>query len=409
MIYLLKDIFKAIKSKKALYIILYIQLVITFFTVILSSSSIGYLTEYKLRVKNFTKENWVQTEVTNPIKIHSLEQNIDVVKTWYTYMISREEVQNYGYISTGGRASYGADEMDSTKSAKICYVNKMFIDIYNNDIESGEKLTDTTEGKWSKKIISVLISNDLKSIFKIGSIIDNRYKVVGILKPKVEVPLSKDFSTLTTIDNKFIISPLGGTDGMPEAFINGNYYDIYVQNSIVELKNKNDYKSFKEAVDKKAEELGLPLRVTSPENSMDQTIKGELLIRLAELCVTVVLIILSVLGNIAVYLSISLRKKREFGIRLALGASIENLCKSIVTEVALLIVSSLMIATGIHYLIYRIINYHNENHAILLRSTGMITIGLITSTTLIMIFIISIIPILKVKKFQPSELIREVK
>jgi putative ABC transport system permease protein len=410
MINIFKDIFKTIRAKKALYLMVYIQLVLTLFTVILSSSNIGYLIDYKSGVEKYTKENWAKPKVIDVSNLSSLIQNnIDIINNWYNYMISRKEIQNVGDVSLHADFNYDGSVVDESKSSdnnktiQVCTVNKMFLDNYNNDIETGEKISSKT--KYSEKNVPALISNDLKSKFKIGDILNNMYRVVGVLKPKVEIPLNSEFETLTTKENKFIICPLIETS----AFKNMYYYDLDVQDCIVELKNINDYKSFKDAVDKKADELGLPFRITEPKSSMNQRIKDELLVELPDLCVTVVMILLSVVGNIAVYLSIILRKKREFGIRLALGASIENLCKSIVTEVALLIITSLMIAACIHYILYRIINLNSANHVFILPSTGITTISIIALITVIMIFIISIIPILKVKELQPSELIREVK
>ncbi|MBK1813178.1 ABC transporter permease [Clostridium sp. YIM B02505] len=408
----LSELFSSIKSRKKLYLVVYIQLTITFFSTIFAASKIGYIADYK-KATSFINQNWVRPGVVDPAHEQSLPSKIEQLKQWYDYTTSLSEVKVTGNISSNG---IPLDVLPTDKDAiklftKACAIDNTFINKFSNNIQAGRMLS--SEDYNTKEYIPIVISADLKSKHKVGDIIEDyaktKYEVIGIFKPNVFVPLNNDISNFTAVNENFIVTPLHylETKDLPKDMQSVVNYTKYYQDVYIELKDMNSYSAFKEKADKEAERLGLPFRIKLPADIIQKRIHDELEFYSSELIIAFIIIILALLGIIAVYLSLVLKRKREFGIKLAMGTSIRHLCLMLFAEVSLLVMMSLGIITSI-ILILRKSTENNDGNKVYLESTGSTTISIVVATALIIIAFVSLAPILRIRKFQPSELIKDV-
>ncbi len=119
--------------------------------------------------------------------------------------------------------------------------------------------------------------------------------------------------------------------------------------------------------------------------------------------ISIFFMIAALSGTTAVILSSIIQRKREFGIRLATGASINSLKIIIVGEIMLITIISAIVAFAISYLNnYTSISLYKEIVFDLFKDEVLL---FILASIIIMTFASSILPIIKINRLQPRELI----
>ena len=423
----MKDILKTIKTRKFLYLIIYIQLVITFYTSVYSAASIGKFINYVISIKSISNENWIKVQAANPVMASKMQNKPQEVQEWYQYISSLKAVKSSGTISVNQNVeSYEARikqdsniTIDPVNSTPIGSIDKMFLNYYDKNVVEGSPLNDKDYMKgslsmdeYNKAIIPVLITKDLKTKYPIGTLIANRFKVMGILKPGL-ILISGDMYSPYLINKKFIVAPNiklnYGDMTKDKQIVNLMTYANYIQDRYIELNDIKDFDKFKASAENKAKELGIAIKLTSRGEDINRRFQDDLKFFLPDISVSIILIVLSILGNTAVFLSLVLRRKREFGIKLAMGSSMSQLCRSLIAEVTLIVALGLATTLGIIYVNQLVVNHNNPaDRVTLIEYTGLETRLLLLFIAIFIIVAVCIAPIMKIKKLQPSNLIREV-
>ena len=228
---------------------------------------------------------------------------------------------------------------------------------------------------------------------------DLKFEVVGFVEDYSLITfLEKDEDIFNDIrySNSIVVIP-----NIPNLF---NYSEALSLNDVgvfIELNNNED-------ISQVEENLKNIIKKVDPENEYKFTysivdlrnkIKNQNDFLKNDINVTlylgITLAILSIIGITTTILGNLKQRKKEFGIKIASGATISVLCKELVYQTLIIVLSSAIIA---NICLYCKIEDYSINTTMLL-----INIGFIAVFTLI----ISIVPILTLKKYDPIQLLME--
>lgn len=428
---------QALKSnwkKKLICFFIIIQITISITTLIDAVIIFEQTLEYKSNVDHFIgiKDKYVintkkQLEINEGEKYSN---NID------TILNSIEKNNKINYFMSSN-ILLGIDKLlnvDEKKSSKLkdmlsknidksgeIYVNsfvidKGFIDIMNVKVTDGRNLSKKDFLKKDKEVIPILAGNDFIGKLELGSqftTIDGTYEVVGFLEDN-QVFLSgasdKVSSEMRNLKQCFIVPITEKSSNDPYMSfqrLNGNMFfevkpefkniEDKIVDEVVSIYNENGFYS-------KSINLGSQLEGIINENNnlvKQYLVKG------------VVLTVFSILTlNITMVIFIKMRE-REFGIRIACGASIKDIIQQIFIEISLLIILGLIIYISITFFDYYKFMTWDQNYLykdkMSIISSYSIPFMAVLKSSIIIIFISlfsSIIPVLKVKNTSIKDLIR---
>lgn len=296
-------------------------------------------------------------------------------------------------------------------------INQGFLEEVDIKIKSGRTLIkDDFKRDYKKETIPILIGNQLEKIYKVGdkikregSSLNDRgdvvnkeeffFEVVGILE-KDSIPISSfiydNFLETMDLPNSLILIPennqiegyslnVGEDSFGPIIKLNGNISEEKLLLKIKESLLKIDSK------------LGnLKIRL-EPVAGQDEIIKFLYKDTNKIISIGVIIMVLSILGLTTVILGEINKRKREIGIRLAAGATINDIGKELIIEIFLLTLGSTTLSFWFMYLIIGIINL----------KASFIIGNLIL--IIIITFAIALIPLLEIRKLKVIELINNSK
>lgn len=267
--------------------------------------------------------------------------------------------------------------------------------------------------------IPVLIGGGFKEIYKIGDIIkkselikessdedDERVveinlEVVGTVKDETVLTTNWNhdkFMESADLSESTIIVPI--TKDITRFSLNWVIYDSSSQLSgpILKLNNNVDRKVLENRLSEllseiKGDDIDLTFKLV-PMSSNDEVMKSLYSDSTKTIIIGITIIILSIMGLIIIILGEVNKRKREFGIKLAVGATIKDISKELIKEIFTLTCCSTIISFCFMYLVIGAIN--------LKLSFLLANLFLIIGLTIL----ISIIPILEIKKLKVIELIR---
>lgn len=338
-----------------------------------------------------------------------------------------------------------------------CYqLSKNMVDRLNISIEKGRSFTEEELDAFTyREEIPVIIGSRLGNYLKIGDTISSNYhyadengeysykrtlKVIGIAKPGSMVTLESSSNVAGIFINDYgIYSSLGVwkyylKDNSPDKFLiegtikNSKEYnlDYELQNNLI-ISNNSDYldailhnefqilvrqdrdtEAVKEILNNICRQNNSRTRFETLEHSNE--IMNSLFSQgiLAILTFTIILFIFSITGIIGTTLYSINKRRKEFGIRLSQGSTLNKITYLIVSEILFENIAALILAVTPFKLLEL---YINKNFSTNVEYTYLISFdfnilamvfGLILSSSLIT----SIIPIKKIMKLDVVELIR---
>lgn len=297
-------------------------------------------------------------------------------------------------------------------------VNYDFINDYNLNVSEGRTFVkEDFQVDYKKDSIPVILGANYKGKIKVGDIIEMqelgvdgellnknskgrevvklKTKVIGFLdKDAIPIMFTKDafIQNIEFSDNYSIIPAIKDLYILNEKMVIsdlGVFVEAESPNKIEELKRELDGKLVKEGLEIKVTEL------TGEAGKIE-----EVLIRDVSNSAILggVLLVLSIIGITCVLLGELKERKREFGLRIACGAEIKTLCKELIGEISLMVISASVIS-----IILMLISEYLLNTIIKVSITVIISnIVIVTLLTII----VSISPIMRLKKMNPVDLVR---
>lgn len=294
-------------------------------------------------------------------------------------------------------------------------IDENFFQKYSFRAENGRTFEkDDFYKDYKTENIPIMLGSDYEKDCKVGQTFDVKYKdYLDDGKEKNDfkfevVGFIEDYSLVTFLDkedeifnnirysNSIVVIP--NIDGIFKYSKAVSLADVGV---FIELNNNEDISQFEE-------NLKDIIKKVDPENNYKFTysivdlrnkIKNQNDFLKNDINVTlylgITLAILSIIGITTTILGNLKQRKKEFGIKIASGATISVLCKELVYQTLIIVLSSAIIA---NICLYCKIEDYSINTTILL-----INIAFIAVFTLI----ISIVPILTLKKYDPIQLLME--
>ena len=289
-------------------------------------------------------------------------------------------------------------DLNRNKYADILYIDPEILQIVNFELSS--KDMQPVE-KDDKTYLPLYIGKDFASIIKKGDILTDKrtgveYLVSGVLSD------TKWFN-----DNDTIVQPAVSLNHMyVTSFSEADKTDPYaMQSTVGKIFLKCD-KNIASRFIEKSLEKNMKLGISTVNDFIVEwkELYGEILRQ--NIFLAVIIVVCSVISVISTLCVTIVLKKKEYGIRIAFGSSIQQIILSYTVE---MIVSSLI--SGIISFLFCYNNYASQEidpfreiHLSTLCTTSLIYLSVII---ILLLFIVMIIPAMILIKYNPAELIKE--
>ena len=360
--------------------------------------------------KNYSDLN--NLEITfNDLKNNRIIKNAKVFFSFPLKIDGLDQNANDKYLKLN---SAGQFKQFYQLTSKIL-VNSDFISNYDIKIKEGRNLKDSDFNlNYNNEEIPILIGLDYKGKVNIGDTFNHvaytydssnfiggvkeiniTFKVVGIMQ-KHAIPslLAKsNFIENVVYSDSLVVIPT--VKGISDFSTGLSINDLGV---FIELYDNSKISFVEDTLNNNLKNTGLYVSSYYLKKDYD-AIKSNLqqdVVSSLILGITVTLI--SVIGITSIIIGELYRRRKEFGIRICLGATISNLCKEIFVEIGLICISSMILSYVFLYIqtdIKTIINKFN----IIQLELNLLIIFLLT-------IIISIEPILIIRNMEPVKLLK---
>lgn len=345
----LRMMIKSISKQGLKFQLVFFQLVIVFISLNFAFTLINKNTEIKNNINRLVNKD---TSLMFRISVNSQNQDpINSINNIY------EEISNNKMVDKIGSYSMSKVKVNNSEINAI-FFNRGAFDLYNMNICKGSNKIFNHQK--SQDEIPIIISNNLSNKLDVGNVFtvkmiqdnqlkDFKLKVIGILNSNAVFWNSRmgDTSSIVSLKDSIIIP-----------FDKQYFYDEIIDST---MKSKNTVVSIKKEYD--LNEFGTYFSKINYNNTMLDYIEVNDLITqiyninkpwiMMTLTFSFLLSILSVIGFIGILTSYITFRKREYGIRFALGSSIKELTRLICGETSL----SLITTNFISIVILIIINY----------------------------------------------------
>lgn len=403
-----KEGLKLIIKNKFSSIIIVIQLTIAFLTfilgVILINDTVSKLMNFN---KVFNEKATICVKQQSTADIYNLDEESEKNLNGYYEKLSNDyNIAKFG-ISGFGKANYSElTDLDFISGGKekgftnIIYMDINFYKYFNNiNLVKGRTFIEDDFKINEDDIIPIIISKDLEEYIKFGEIYLEKYKVIGVMTDNNNLYYNGNGTVYSGVTQKknTIIEPI-------------NYKDLsnkkqiafaIMQETIITLKDESLVEDYIYKLNKDLSNISeVPLEVNKIDVYKDEyinTIKGGII---ATVSISFLLLTFSFFGIMGIILTSIIRRKKEFGIKLALGWTFKDICYQVISEIFLLSgVSFLFSNLGSIIFIYGDDNFRFNIYVYF--------IALIF--TFIFSVIYTFIPISRIKSMNIVDLIKDVK
>lgn len=375
------NIFKAISSRRKLSLFIFIQLVFAFISLNECSAIYKYYNENIKEIKEI-----IDIDNLNSLdkKLSSKRSNIDEIdftdiEELYDFIINHKDIQRKG----------GYIYQNNTMGIDISFLS---IDTF--DIEEGRLFTEKDYSEKSK--LPVIVGSNYKKQYSLEDNIvveGKEYQIIGFLKEDSKfLQEGNIFTDKLTNLNDYIIMPIGFED------LNKFEKLVFMESFIFEKPPNFTVEDL--GIDEKIEELSLNYRVRGFDEIMglfyDST-KGPTKVRVIN---TILLLFITMSGLSSSVIVLLLKRKREFGILMAMGASKKDVIVQVVLENVLLITGAFIVGL-IHFIFLGRYLYGGIIEVNVNISTIFISMVILFAT----VMSISLIILIKMFKYSSKELI----
>ncbi|MGL6184388.1 MAG: FtsX-like permease family protein [Clostridium chrysemydis] len=417
----MKNALKSITRMKFLFFLIILQLSIGLYMV---NSATAIIQDNTLKKKNFDKlfnfnntyvariipENYGPNITTDYNKVNEFYKRLGDFKK--QGLISRYSIVFPMLFEIPGIDKFlpeefkVATEKTAIHRAKIL-VNNEFINNYDIKVVQGRTLNENDFNlNWNEVEIPILIGNAYVDKLNVGDIVTSnlrykfneaknsmikvKFKVVGIMEHNsIPTILAKsDFLENVVYSDYTVVIPSINDFFMLSPGVALGDQGVYIES--------NNIEEFERAISSELDSENMKINLYSLKSDYDGIMKELSKNIINSVLLGFTLLLLSLIGITVILLGELQRRKREFGIRLGCGATLSDLCKEIIFEVMYMMIFSSILSVVLMCL--RNIGKNN------FMSYQLVLVNIILIT--IFTFIISIIPVLKIKKMNVVELIR---
>lgn len=250
--------------------------------------------------------------------------------------------------------------MDKSKQATIILDKNMF-DRTPIEVSKGRSFSEEDFNlKEGKDILPIIIGEDLEQYAPIGTEFEydnedplfhskNKYKVIGVYKNN-SVPTLMARSGFTygvSVSNSLVLIPMT---------VEGNIYGLNMigrdYGAFVEFKDLATKQVYEKSIIEKAKENKIAYVGVSVKEDIESTIKPIKEMAAISLILGIVLTTFSMIGIIATLLGYMMRRKKEFGTRIAVGGTMKSISYQIFFECLWISILAVCLTVGIIYLLY---------------------------------------------------------
>lgn len=421
----IKIIFKSLFKRKISSLFIIIQLTITI-VMLLSSfimlNSTNYLQD-QVKEKGLDLNKTMKLNIYNPTFTDTFKENYNQLED---YINSIPEITNFGgfdltnsifeeletndkYIALRKNVIKGTFKEQYPTSSEMLLIDKGIYNLLNLKITDGRELREDDFFKDEQKITPLLAGENYKNVLKIGEILtiqdtNSKYEIVGFIDKNSSWFNEQDYisNMLINLDDKFII-PYNNSEKISTKDIlsksNAIFYVINNEDKINYINN---------IIETKANSLNLRVKSNSISEELFNFKKSVNDIVYTNLFLSIFLIVLSCLGISTVMISSILNRKKEFGIRIATGASINYIRKLIIGEVSFLAIISSVISILIVFInnlqSYKF-NKYNDIGINPMENISPKCIVFVFLIIMIIVIITTFLPLEKFKNLQTKDLI----
>jgi putative ABC transport system permease protein len=398
---------KSIFKSRVFSLIIIIQLSISFLTLIAGVNLVQGTLNQLNKFSNVFDESCT-INLTNANMMPSFEYKETTQKEllqYYKELLNDKNIVKMGACWTGGPGVFKLSDLGAITNGKfqgLCspiYIDKNFFNYFKSmNISSGRNFTEEDFSKNNGELIPIIISEDLKNIMPINSVIIGKLKVVGILKNNNNLFYDNTGSIYTGVTQKerTIIVPINYNNKSNREAIT---YGI-LNNTMITLKNSSLSEEYINKIKTNISNIS-PIafdiyKVKDKKAEYINSIKTPIVMSIS---FAAILIIFSFFGIMSIILTSLIRRKKEFGIKLAIGWTFKDICSQVIIEIFLLGIVSYFIAVIL---------------SLVSMQGGLYDLDLATYLpTLIIVVVLdimySIMPIAKIRKMKIVELIKDVR
>jgi ABC-type antimicrobial peptide transport system permease subunit len=298
---------------------------------------------------------------------------------------------------------HNLDENTLIRNTSEININEEFFNLYKINIVEGRNFTSSDFNINSKEEpIPMIIGLDYKDKISIGDefkysvpdidggLINIKYKVIGFYDHNDMVMLGSKGKYVdgVTFSDAFVITPVVNDVLFLSNKVIMAQYGIWVN-----VPNSNSMDKVVDTLLPILEDDGFSLEITNMKDEVNRTKEVLEKSSVNASVLGLALTILSVMGVSSVMIGEINKRKKEFGIRITQGATLNTVSKEIFFEILLMSVFA-----GIVSLIL-----------IFLTDSNLLTIKIILKnllTVIVIVSLISIIPILSLRRFNPIDLVK---
>lgn len=403
-----RESIRAIIKSKMFSLIISIQLIVAFFTLIAAINMIGGSLNQLIRFKSIFNEN-------STIIIHSAEKDNSSVEIdeankqkifrYYEELLRDKNISKMGIMNTNSIKYESIQDLECISDGeKSGFVNTIFADenfyryIENIVLISGRNFLNEDFNKTEKDIVPVIISEDLMKYLALGDIFDGKYEVIGILKNNNKLFYNNNGNLYLGVTQKenTIIIPVNYKDEKNIDYVINNF----MNNAIITLKDQSLTNQYIEKLNNDFANISLMnLKVTKVINEKNQFMELTRNGIVATVSISGLLIIYSFFGIMSIILTSLIRRKKEFGVKLSFGWTIRDICIQVIQEIFLIVISSYVISVLLSLILLK-----DEMYQL-----NIYIYGVLLLVVLLLTVIYSIIPISRIRKMNIVMLIKDVR
>lgn len=303
-------------------------------------------------------------------------------------------------------------------------IDESFADNFKFEVKAGRYFIKDDFKKGINDEIPVVLGSYFSNYFKINDEIEyinnkngdrntnRKMKIVGFLKENYYFFFGGNSNYMNRNLDRLILFPLhsindtvdaGNEEGVKEVSTLYNLVQLRDSLLIIDVKDKAEKDKVIKAISDKRDELKLTelikfVDISNKGNSLANNFQSSL----KEHSILVWLILaFSSIGIICTTLNNIEKRYKEFGVHIIYGARLRDIAKRIYYEIAIVLVTSLIISFIFSNIISKYLKLVEDNDLV-----SIITSGKLVFFVLVLSVIISIYPIYKVIKIKPVHLIR---
>ncbi|GKX67042.1 ABC transporter permease [Inconstantimicrobium mannanitabidum] len=380
-------------------------------TIVLSQalSNYRYFIATKYKAETLIESNVYDLSYTN--KSHNEIGNHDMngqdtispqegVNVALKFIKGDNRVEKIGLESGGYVFKYADDEKSSKpilkskiQSIDVTAYNKELTEMYNFKVKKGISFSDYFKVNNDDKLIPILISEELAGDNPVGSIVK--------LPQKVD-PRQKDYKIIGILDSSYpllsqiydMAMPGRPNDGyfcIIGSLINDDYAHVYAKfkDDVSRDEVKKDYDK-RAGADKEIQFFGL--------NDMAETLLLPASEKVQYIFYGTIILILTSFGVIGTVLASIVKRKPEFGVRVAIGATKSNIQRLVMGELMILF----MFSVTIGLLISRLMSGMSKIPTYI---WDFYVIGISAGIVFVLMIISAIPSLLRITKMNPVDLV----